>query len=115
MENTRNFKTITSKIIFAFFSNSHIIYSIALDQTFYPLIDELNKSDASASHEQFIEGSQIEELQRLLYCKLQDVIQLNVLVEMLCQEVESFVGRISKKLHFLETKVYFQNLMDNST
>ncbi|XP_010318962.1 zinc finger protein BRUTUS-like At1g74770 isoform X1 [Solanum lycopersicum] len=89
-----------------FFAEVLNFYSIALDQTFYPLIDELNKSDASASHEQFIEGSQIEELQRLLYCKLQDVIQLNVLVEMLCQEVESFVGRISKKLHFLETKVF---------
>ncbi|TMW88949.1 hypothetical protein EJD97_017858 [Solanum chilense] len=89
-----------------FFAEVLNFYSIALDQTFYPLIDELNKSDASASHEQFIEGSQIEELQRLLYCKLQDGIQLNVLVEMLCQEVESFVGRISKKLHFLETKVF---------
>ncbi|KAH0690407.1 hypothetical protein KY290_018644 [Solanum tuberosum] len=90
-----------------FFADVLNFYSIALDQIFYPLIDELNKSDASASHEQFIEGSQIEELQRLLYCKLQDGIQLNVLVEMLCQEVESFVGRISKKLQFLETKVFW--------
>uniref|UniRef100_M1B0F7 Zinc finger protein n=1 Tax=Solanum tuberosum TaxID=4113 RepID=M1B0F7_SOLTU len=90
-----------------FFADVLNFYSIALDQIFYPLIDELNKNDASASHEQFIEGSQIEELQRLLYCKLQDGIQLNVLVEMLCQEVESFVGRISKKLQFLETKVFW--------
>lgn len=104
-----------AQLHFAFFSNSYIIYSIALDQIFYPLIDELTKSDPSTSREQLIEGSQIEELQRLLYCKLQGGIQLNVLIEMLCQEVESFVGRISKKLHFLETVVYFQNLMDNST
>lgn len=90
-----------------FFADVLNFYSIALDQIFYPLIDELNKNDTSASHEQFIEGSQIEELQRLLYCKLQDGIQLNVLVEMLCQEVESFVGRISKKLQFLETKVFW--------
>ncbi|PHT47829.1 hypothetical protein CQW23_12037 [Capsicum baccatum] len=89
-----------------FFADVLNFYSIALDQIFYPLIDELTKSDPSTSREQFIEGSQIEELQRLLYCKLQGGIQLNVLIEMLCQEVESFVGRISKKLHFLETAVF---------
>ncbi|XP_059303890.1 zinc finger protein BRUTUS-like At1g74770 isoform X1 [Lycium ferocissimum] len=89
-----------------FFADVLNFYSIALDQIFYPLVDELTKNDPSTSHEQFSEGSQIEELQRLLYCKLQGGIQLNVLVEMLCQEVESFVGRISKKLHFLETQVF---------
>lgn len=89
-----------------FFADVLNFYSIALDQIFYPLIDEITKSNSSTSREQFIEGSQIEELQRLLYCKLQGGIQLNVLVEMLCQEVESFVGRISKKLHFLETEVF---------
>ncbi|KAJ8536429.1 hypothetical protein K7X08_034830 [Anisodus acutangulus] len=89
-----------------FFADVLNFYSIALDQIFYPLVDELTKNDTSTFHEQFSEGSQIKELQRLLYCKLQGGIQLNVLVEMLCQEVESFVGRISKKLLFLETEVY---------
>lgn len=89
-----------------FFADVLNFYSIALDQIFYPLIDELTRSDPSTSFEQFIEASQIEELQRLLYCKLQGGIQLNVLIEMLCQEVESFIGRISKKLHFLENTVF---------
>ncbi|KAJ8553861.1 hypothetical protein K7X08_024539 [Anisodus acutangulus] len=89
-----------------FFADVLNFYSIALDQIFYPLVDELTKSEPSTFHEQFSEGSQIEELQRLLYCKLQSGIQLNVLVEMLCQEVESFVGRITKKLHLLETEVF---------
>ncbi|CAN4088160.1 unnamed protein product [Withania somnifera] len=89
-----------------FFADVLNFYSIALDQIFYPLVDEITQSDSSTSREQFIEGSRIEELQRLLYCRLQGGIQLNVLVEMLCQEVESFVGRISKKLHFLEIEVF---------
>ncbi|XP_016511441.2 zinc finger protein BRUTUS-like At1g74770 isoform X1 [Nicotiana tabacum] len=89
-----------------FFADVLNFYSIALEQIFYPLLDEFIKSEPSISYEQFIEGSQMEGLQKLLYCNLQGGIQLNVLIEMLCQEVESFVERISKKLHFLETEVF---------
>ncbi|CAN4099343.1 unnamed protein product [Withania somnifera] len=37
---------------------------------------------------------------------LHEGIQLKVFIDMLCQEVESFVGRMNKKLQFLETEVF---------
>ncbi|KAM3307842.1 zinc finger protein BRUTUS-like [Capsicum chacoense] len=89
-----------------FFADVFAFYSNALDQIYYPLVDQLNKDSPSTFHEQFIERSQIEELQRLLYYKLPEGIQLRVFVDMLCQEVESFVGRINKKLQFLDTVVF---------
>lgn len=88
-----------------FFLSVALIYSNALDQIYYPLVDQLNTDALSTFHEQFIERSQIEELQRLLYYKLHGEIQIKVFVDMLCQEVELFVGRMNKKLQFLETEV----------
>lgn len=88
-----------------FFLSVSLIYSNALDQIYYPLVDQLNIDAPSTFHEQFIERSQIEELQRLLYYNLHEEIQLRVFIDMLCQEVELFVGRMNKKLQFLETEV----------
>ncbi|KAK4375621.1 hypothetical protein RND71_006298 [Anisodus tanguticus] len=89
-----------------FFADVFTFYSNALDQIYYPLVDQLNMDASSTFHEQFIERSQIEELQRLLYYKLHEEIQLRVFIDMLCQELESFVGKINKKLQFLETEVF---------
>ncbi|XP_059289814.1 zinc finger protein BRUTUS-like At1g74770 isoform X2 [Lycium ferocissimum] len=89
-----------------FFADVFTFYSNALDQIYYPLVDQLNKESLSTFHEQFIERSQIEELQRLLYYKLHEEIQLRVFIDMLCQELESFVGKINKKLLFLENEVF---------
>ncbi|XP_049345318.1 zinc finger protein BRUTUS-like At1g74770 [Solanum verrucosum] len=89
-----------------FFADVFTFYSNALDQIYYPLVDQLNTDALSTFHEQFIERSQIEELQRLLYYKLHGEIQIKVFVDMLCQEVELFVGRMNKKLQFLETEVF---------
>ncbi|CAN4100453.1 unnamed protein product [Withania somnifera] len=89
-----------------FFADVFTFYSNALDQIYYPLVDQLNKDVPTTFHEQFIERSQIEELQKLLYYKLHEEIQLRVFVDMLCQEVESFVGRMNKKLQFLENEVF---------
>nr|XP_016449462.1 PREDICTED: uncharacterized protein LOC107774452 isoform X3 [Nicotiana tabacum] len=89
-----------------FFADVFTFYSNALDQIYYPLVDQLTKDAPSTLHEQFIERSQIEELQRLLYYKLHDGIQLRVFIDMLCQELESFVARINKKLQFVEAQVF---------
>nr|XP_009594411.1 zinc finger protein BRUTUS-like At1g74770 isoform X2 [Nicotiana tomentosiformis] len=89
-----------------FFADVFTFYSNALDQIYYPLVDQLTKDAPSTFHEQFIERSQIEELQRLLYYKLHEGIQLRVFTDMLCQELESFVARINKKLQLLETQVF---------
>ncbi|XP_055832699.1 zinc finger protein BRUTUS-like At1g74770 isoform X2 [Solanum dulcamara] len=89
-----------------FFADVFTFYSNALDQIYYPLVDQLNMDAPSTFHEQFIERSQIEELQRLLYYNLHEEIQLGVFIDMLCQEVELFVGRMNKKLQFLETEVF---------
>lgn len=88
-----------------FFLSVALIYSNALDQIYYPLVNQLNKDSPSPFYEQFIERSQIEELQKLLYYKLHEEIQIKVFVDMLCQEVELFVGRMNKKLQFLEAEV----------
>ncbi|XP_004242165.1 zinc finger protein BRUTUS-like At1g74770 isoform X1 [Solanum lycopersicum] len=107
IRNTLCVSTLLSVITqLKFFADVFTFYSNALDQIYYPLVNQLNKDSPSPFYEQFIERSQIEELQKLLYYKLHEEIQIKVFVDMLCQEVELFVGRMNKKLQFLETEVF---------
>lgn len=77
------------------------IYSAALEKFCYPVLDELPASCRSPPKVQF----QVESLQQLLNCYIQNGVPMCMYVDKLFYELESFVMDISKQFTIQETEV----------
>lgn len=80
-------------------------YSNALEEIFYPAINEIAPGFVVPSYERFTHVCHVEGLQLLLHSYAQNEIPLAKFVEKLCRELESFVKGISKHLVYQETEV----------
>ncbi|XP_071731632.1 zinc finger protein BRUTUS-like At1g74770 isoform X2 [Rutidosis leptorrhynchoides] len=89
-----------------FFADVIIFYSNALDKLFYSMCIELAEDCPSPSYQRFLDGSQIEGLQLLLYCKTENVVSASNFVENLCDKLKICAAGIRKYLTFVEIEVF---------
>lgn len=89
-----------------FLADVVIFYGNALEEIFYPAINEIAPGFVVPSYERFTHVCHVEGLQLLLHSYAQNEIPLAKFVEKLCRELESFVKGISKHLVYQETEVF---------
>ncbi|KZV21692.1 hypothetical protein F511_02850 [Dorcoceras hygrometricum] len=106
IKNSDSFSTLPLVIVhMKFIADVLIYYSNSLDKIFYPLFNELAKSNLPPCS-RLVEESQIERLRRLLFFELQSLEQPRSFIEMLSKELESLVEGFNKNLSVLESKVF---------
>lgn len=89
-----------------FFADVIIFYSNALDRIFYSMCVELAEDCPAPSYQRFLDDSQIEGLQLLLYSKSENVMSARNFVENLCSELKTCATGIRKYLTFVEIEVF---------
>nr|XP_043616928.1 zinc finger protein BRUTUS-like At1g74770 isoform X2 [Erigeron canadensis] len=88
-----------------FFADVIIFYSYALDKLFYSMCIELAENCPGPSYQQFLDDSQIEGLQQLLYTT-ETVMSATNFVEDLCDKLKVSATGIHKYLTFVEIEVF---------
>ncbi|GKA70707.1 zinc finger protein BRUTUS-like protein isoform X1, partial [Tanacetum coccineum] len=89
-----------------FFADVIIFYSNALDKIFYSMCVELAEDCPAPSYQRFLDDSQIEGLQLLLYSKSENVMSARNFVENLCNKLTTCATGIRKYLTFVEIEVF---------
>ncbi|KAI7738980.1 hypothetical protein M8C21_010447 [Ambrosia artemisiifolia] len=88
-----------------FFADVIIFYCNSLDKLFYSMCIELTEDCPAPSYQRFLDDSQIEGLQLLLYDKSENMPARNF-VDNLCDKLKPCVTGIRKYLKFVETEVF---------
>lgn len=83
------------------------IFSNALDKLFYSMCIELAEDCPAPSYQRFLDDSQIEGLQLLLYSKNENVLSARDFLEKLCHKLKISAIGIRKYLTFVEKDVRF--------
>ncbi|KAJ0755039.1 putative transcription factor C2H2 family [Helianthus annuus] len=89
-----------------FFADVIIFYCNSLDKLFYSMCIELTEDCPAPSYQRFLDDSQIEGLQLLLYSKSENDMSARNFVENLCDKLKVCVTGIRKYLKFVETEVF---------
>ncbi|XP_076943225.1 zinc finger protein BRUTUS-like At1g74770 [Bidens hawaiensis] len=89
-----------------FFADVIVYYSNSLDKLFYSMCIELAEDCPAPSYQRFLDDSQIEGLQLLLYSKSENDVSARNYVDNLCDKLKLFVTGIRKYLAFVETEVF---------
>ncbi|KAK9066525.1 hypothetical protein SSX86_013848 [Deinandra increscens subsp. villosa] len=89
-----------------FFGDVIIYYCNSLDKLFYSMCIELAEDCPAPSYQRFLNDSQIEGLQQLLYSKSKNGMSTRSFVENLCSKLKLCVTGIRKYLTFLENEVF---------
>ncbi|KAL8230661.1 hypothetical protein R6Q57_000439 [Mikania cordata] len=89
-----------------FFADVIIYYSNSLDKLFYSMCIELTEDCPAPSYQRFLDDSQIEGLQLLLYNKSENGMSARKFVENLCDKLKLSVKGIRKYLTFVEAEVF---------
>lgn len=76
-----------------------------MDKLFYSMCIELTEDCPAPSYQRFLDDSQIEGLQLLLYSKSENDTSARNFVESLCNKLKLCVTGIRRYLTFVETKV----------
>ncbi|XP_071902474.1 zinc finger protein BRUTUS-like At1g74770 isoform X1 [Coffea arabica] len=107
IRSSNNMSNLSSIVVqLQFLLDVLISYSNALNQIFFPLVNDLSKNVLPLSCTRLVEKGQVERLQFLLYGVLQDGAQPSNFLKGLCREVELLVRGISQNLTHIETEVY---------
>lgn len=97
-----------------FFADVIIFYSSALDKLFYSMCIELAEDCPAPSYQRFLDDSQIEGLQLLLYSRTENVMSARDFVEKLCEKLKICMTGIHKYLTFVEIEVFPSIIMNCS-
>ncbi|KAM7273757.1 hypothetical protein ACFE04_028421 [Oxalis oulophora] len=107
MRSSYNFQELDSfSIKLQFLTDVLIFYSTALENYFYPILDEFSDGCLPLDKDKFLLGSSIGGMQQLLHHNYQNYTTENKFAEMLCRELESFLVDVSKHFSFQETEVF---------
>uniref|UniRef100_A0A7N1A4D0 Zinc finger protein n=1 Tax=Kalanchoe fedtschenkoi TaxID=63787 RepID=A0A7N1A4D0_KALFE len=100
-----SFSSVASSIIqLKFLADIVIFYRNTLDKLVYPIMDGVAQGCLDVTKRLF-NISDIESLQRSLYCNITKGMTVNKFVERICWEVDSFLKVISTHFVFLEMEV----------
>ncbi|KAI3726913.1 hypothetical protein L1987_66720 [Smallanthus sonchifolius] len=89
-----------------FFADVIIYYSNSLDKLFYSMCIELTEDCPAPSYQRFLDDSQIEALQLLLYSTSDNGMPARNFLENLCDKLKLCVTGIRKYLTFVEIEVF---------
>lgn len=107
IRSSNNFSRLLPTVVqLNFLADVLIFYSNALDKIFYPMCTQFAEDCPAPSIQQFLDDTQIEGLQRLLYYKAESVQHVRHFVHKLCTQLEKCVLGIDGHLKFLETKIF---------
>ncbi|XP_023734229.1 zinc finger protein BRUTUS-like At1g18910 isoform X1 [Lactuca sativa] len=107
IQDSNDFSGLVPAIVqLKFFADAIIFYSNALDKLFYSMCIELAEDCPAPSYQRFLDDSQIEGLQLLLYSKNENVLSARDFLEKLCHKLKISAIGIRKYLTFVEKDVF---------